>query len=536
VSGGDSVLISVNSMVLGNPPILRVGVSLAWQPLKDGRLDQQALEIDVDDVLNGFNGEQPGSIKKAGEQLITALCRHKEINEALDVTKRITPDEVCPIQFVMQSPNGARLPWEVLYDEAWFGFAELGRRWPISRRSGLSPSRGVAKAVAGRLRLMAVLSARPLPDAAVQNWDSAVEFKAIAQAIDDCDLPIDLHVLTSEQSVLSLAESRGVQAELITMKKPDKVMKEIGRFKPHILHFFCHGDETSLRLYKPADVDTRNPTLYISPQDLTSRQDPTFLVVLNCCSGAAETGEQERRSLTHLLTQADYPAVIGMREPVDYHDATRFSYALYYQLLSQFSSCQEEDAIDLRELLKLATPRTNILESYGGIPGAQQHRFWALPVLYLAPKQVEVPILTEPETPEGAARQEGEAGVVYGAQRFHPDTPGGARREIAQRASQLRGSGNQDQGTGGSMPGVESTSGTAVTPAVEEADTTQVEPSDEGSFAEDEASLSEAWTVQASAWDAQELALEDEDADEEQAAQTSNVEVQEQRRVMRAEG
>jgi hypothetical protein len=375
-----------------------------------------------------------------GERLLAALRQNEAVKTALhDALEQAQ----CPISvlFAGKTKNGIALPWETLFDPTWPGFLELRGKTPTSRAVHTSQSSS-APAVLDRPRMLAVLSA-PRPGGAqlpgpTDDW-SYVELQQIMEAIKESGVTVDLRVLTSEPSVLKLATEQGLTAEKIS--DASAVVRTIANFGPHFLHFFCHGtDEPSpqLMLYKPADVHTGTPQLRIDADLLTRDVGYTCLIVLNSCSGAAAA--EGTQSMAHELVSKRFPAVIGMREPVEWHDATKFTSALYRNMLHILKS-RASDSLDLRIMAALEWPRRAILDKFGAVPdAAERHREWTLPVIYTRPGSTQIPVMSAEvdEPPEQQAWWEGQhlAENSVGTH-LHPDTPTWARDLLTGLADEL---------------------------------------------------------------------------------------------------
>ena len=383
-----------------------------------------------------------------GERLLAALRQNEAVSTALH---NALEQPRCPISvlFAGKTKNGIALPWETLFDPAWPGFLELGGKTPTSRAVRTSQS-GAAPAVLDRPRMLAVLSA-PRPGGAQlpglsDDW-SYVELQQIMEAIEESGVTVDLRVLTSEPSVLKMAGERGLTAKKIT--DASAVVRMIADFEPHFLHFFCHGTDKpspQLMLYQPADIHTGTPRLRIDADLLTRDVGYTCLIVLNSCSGAAAA--EGTQSMAHELVSKRFPAVIGMREPVEWHDATKFTSALYRNMLPMLKS-RASDRLDLRIMAALEWPRRAILDKFGAAPdAAERQREWTLPVIYTRPGSTQIPVMRAEvdEPPEQQAWREGQHLAVNSVRtHLHTETPAQVRDLLTGLAEELTPPGPADE-------------------------------------------------------------------------------------------
>jgi len=322
------------------------------------------------------------------------------------------------------------------------GILEFAGTMPTSR-AVKSHQAGTSPALLEQPRILAVLSAPSQTGAygtiGPDDWSSA-ELKQLTDAISVTGVEVNLHVLTSESSVLDAANRAGVVARQIRDEK--SVTEEIKSFDPHFLHFFCHGFDTPsphLKLYSPADTHTGKPRIRIDADMLTQHIGCTCLVVLNSCSGAP--GRQGTQSMAQMLVSKRFPVVIGMKEPIEWHDATRFTFALYQHMLEALRS-SGSDRIDLRLLASLEEPRRALLSRFDEpVPdAAEQHREWTLPVVYTRPSGLILPVMSADgeEPPYRQARREGEHLATRSVRnQLHLETPAEAVESLSRIADGL---------------------------------------------------------------------------------------------------
>jgi hypothetical protein len=419
-----------------------ISVQLACGPAseRDFRLVDLGLDETTVEALVRRSSDDDFA-REVGERLLTALQRKEEVRRALAGAQ-------CPISLMLAGQNGTRLPWETLFDSARNGFLELGGTTPTSRampdyQAGSSP------ALLDRPRILAVLSA-PRPQVpGTYDW-SYTELRQLINAIGLAGVEVDLQVLSSESSVLQEAQQAGLRATKII--DAESIIYEIEAFDPHFLHFFCHGIDAPsphLRLYKPADGHTKRPQIKIDADMLASHIGCTCLIVLNSCSGASSRRGTE--SMAQLLVSKRFPVVIGMREPIEWHDATGFTFAFYRHMLRTLRP--PGTRIDLRLLATLVAPRRELLSRFDEPPSAaaELHREWTLPVIYTRPGSVVVPVMAADldKPPEQQAWREGRHLAINSVRKqLHPDTPSEADEILARLANELTVQEAEDEGVG----------------------------------------------------------------------------------------
>lgn len=377
--------------------------------------------------------QNDSATREVGEELLAALQQRDTFRRALENARA---EQHCPISIILAGRNGTRLPWETLFDSTWPGFLELTGTTPINRavkshQSASSPS------LLNEPRILAVLSA-PRPgepqSSTTDDW-SYTELQNVRRAISMSGVAVDLRVVSSESSVLEEAASGGLTA--IQLIDEYTITREIAKFDPHFLHFFCHGFDLPsphLALYKPADIFTGIPQIRIDSDLLARHIGNTCLIVLNSCSGASSCNGSE--SMAQLLVSKRFPAAIAMREAIEWHDATNFTHALYRHVLDNLGS-SAADRIDLRVMAALDMPRRVLLDRFGGqAAAAESHREWTLPIIYTRQRNVEIPVrAATPGDPSEQARREGGDLVVNSLRtQLHLDTPPKAAESLTKLA------------------------------------------------------------------------------------------------------
>ena len=300
-------------------------------------------EVDPKRAAADVAGTTPAAVE-LGTGLFEALFRGP-LRDALVGSAARHPDGLRIRLDLTDTPDLARLPWELMYDRAGQRFLALSERTPVVR-SLLLPGTVSPFPVDGPLRVLAVLAS---PD----------EHEAL-----DLD-----------------PEWAGIEAELATQvaagavvldRLPQPTMPELHAYlrahDVHVLHIVAHGglDPTSGegvvylegRDHRPREVTSRElgPVLY--------DHDPLRLVVLNACRTSSTTGPSVFSGLGQGLVQQRVPAVVAMQFEVSDGAGVCFARDFY----SAMAAGQQVDqaVTGARKALRIEFPAE-----------------WATPVLFL---------------------------------------------------------------------------------------------------------------------------------------------------------
>jgi hypothetical protein len=315
----------------------------------------------------------------------------------------------CPIYIDLSGspPQAGALPWEVLFNREQDRFMALDRRWQVCRRlpsqHGETPE---TQLLPDPLRLFAVLTAA--------HVDATPEWLALSRALAALDgggLGARLRVAVCQDGLARRVEDElAGRGEVIFVEDPVQVKRSILDFRPHLLHFFCHGTVAHgplLQLSSKADFIAaergleRHPVPFAEEDfaELAAPPSPIWLVTLNAC----RTGESgtEARALAESIAAAGFPAVVGMREEVASDDAHVFTEAFYGALLEALARFSGEPpgselALDCAGLLLAARERLVHAHNRQALPvtrAATASKEWSLPTLYVGagPVRLRVP-------------------------------------------------------------------------------------------------------------------------------------------------
>lgn len=233
-----------------------------------------------------------------------------------------------------------------------------------------------------------------------------------------------LRVLVSEDDLLAAVRAANFPANLEVragyVPEAPGLLQEIGGFRPHLLHFFCHGSggsTPSLQILTRAEAVAGTPPrdALLEPGSLITLAgllDELWLVTLNCCEGAAPADASAAREIHSfaraLVERGSFPAVIGMRERIQSVDANRFCSALYRAITLEVGHALPPDGVSVTfDWAKLLVgPRTWICQTrippngtvIAAAPGIRE---WTLPVIYVRPEPFKLSF--KPAAPAPAA-------------------------------------------------------------------------------------------------------------------------------------
>lgn len=405
-----------------NGVVIRVGVlrgqddaliiSLERPPLGSGA--DQNLACHASDpvfVLEPADGDLD-VVRAAGARLFEGLSEHEDIRDALIQALGVAHDGRSPLLVELRMGGDAeRIPWEAICTLDG-QFLALDARWSVGRIVGSRVAAAATRSFRPPLRVVAFLSCLGVP--AFGEW------AGLAAAVDNSPVAVELLVLAGEPDLeQAIADEQRPNVEVTGLPGIhdfENLRRRISEFRPDVLHFFCHGstrDGPHLDLGTQSDWrrETTLSSLTLECEQIGQFCDPIvrpWLAVLNCCEGAATTGEIHSLA-RDLVYEVGLPAVIGMREPIRGEDATSFSASFYPALFDAVARLSSEGPAPVDWPSLLVGPR-QALASRPGQPfsaSAARRREWTLPVLYvhpdefrLGPAPADQPVTDASETPE----------------------------------------------------------------------------------------------------------------------------------------
>jgi hypothetical protein len=344
-------------------------------------------------VLKTFAQDPPESdvVLTVGTKLFRSLERHPTVR--LAVESALARPQGYPIYLRLDSVEAAEYPWESLFDTARQRFLALYPETPIGR---IVPASYHANQqyVAAPLRLVAILSAAGV--------DASGEWRSLRRAIERTGVDVEVRVVVGQHSL-----HQEIKANTPSWAKPvllsndaviNRVLKE---FNPHFVHFFCHGaarPNPLLELATPLAHAAKASDLHVTPASLKGVAPMPLLVTLNCCSGASDV-DGVRGLASELVLNADYPAAIGMREPIEATDAHVFAESFYSEVFDQLNDVfANGQPVELEWAGALCGARLALrklhAEELMPDPAAARHRKWTVPILCRGP----APLTLEPVT------------------------------------------------------------------------------------------------------------------------------------------
>lgn len=291
--------------------------------------DEKALQ-----VLRDTRTPVDDATRQAGLFLYEEVMRHPGVATHLPAALSTQHPQRYPV--FVELATGAEieaLPWESLCSPDG-DFLGLDERWAVGR---IVTSPIISEPYwyfAPPLRIAAVLSCLGIP--AADEWQALQD--AVA-AVPDTE--VDLLVVVSEPGLYEQLSGEGGPAHLAMMPEDlADLQRLVADFRPHLLHFFCHGSVQGgphLQLAFGTDWVTERPDRSLNVEAREFRDfvegasNPPWMTVLNCCQSAASgDGPDNLQSMAlQLVYEGGLPAVIGMRESVPADDAVLFTHAFY---------------------------------------------------------------------------------------------------------------------------------------------------------------------------------------------------------------
>lgn len=426
----------------------RLSVGLERPPLGDGETRDLPCAPTDPEFLLVADGERMEVVRSAGDRLYEGLAGgHPDIAQAFSRITALQPGERWPIYVRFRAGSAAeRIPWETirLPDGTFLG---LDSRWSVARLVDSANPQNGPRPFRPPLRIAALLSCFGIP--------AAEEWAGLREAVERSPVPVELLVMVGEPDLEDVIANEGLaNVEVTGLRGPEdaaELRRAISTFRPHVLHFFCHGStDQGPHLELATSVDwlqnTTEHSLFLQADEIaefSDRIDRAWLAVLNCCEGAA-SHDQIHSLASDLIALRGFPAVVGMREPILSDDASSFSRSFYPALFAAVKRASEggEEALDWSALL--VDPRRGLVARRGGVftASAAQRREWTLPVLYLG--QDDFVLTTPPptESPGGTLLLLELLRGMRAAAR--PTAPPGYLAELDERIAALEGGGQRD--------------------------------------------------------------------------------------------
>jgi hypothetical protein len=360
---------------------------------------QWKVGADAEAAIKACRNEEIGSevVRKAGSTLYRELKRHPAVSREL-----FRDGAPKSIYFQADSASIDDLPWEALHHDK-HGFVALTEGWPIGRlQKPALPATKLDYDFFPPVRIMILLSAPSrdplLRASAFGEWNALYTSLRAARdllrakwELTDTE-PIDVKVCVGETALKTQID--GIrEGWLSTEMLADAIsLNELKQnYAPHLLHIFCHGDDSGLTLGSRADWTSKSDGSIDLAIDSISDwlSDKLWLVTLNACGSAGNTSETI--NFTRRLVMAGVPAAVGMRERIDTFQAELLSRHFYQAVFSRLATLglNEAHEVDWARLLK---PLRREIALYFHKPSngartlppeiAKGCSHWTLPVLY----------------------------------------------------------------------------------------------------------------------------------------------------------
>lgn len=327
--------------------------------------------------LDAISAASKLSVRAGGTKIYEELCKNREVKKAID---RALDGEAQPIYINASSIPAQGIRWESLWAGDPARFVSLSQTSSVARIAGTDTARNPAR-FKPPIRILAVISAQGRP--AEPEWD---ELRQAIEYAQPTGLPIQVHVVTGDAALYAALRDAPAVNWLTYAAVPDTVdalSLEIEKFKPHILHFFCHGQVDAGNAY--LEIQGNVEELQLSIRELTqvTGLEDVWLVVLNSCLGGASL-EGYPSMAYRIVSDGKVPFAIGATENVDVRDANRFTRAFYKRLLFSFGksvgAAAANDVLTLEWRQALYAARDAINKANQDTPETCTE--WILPVLF----------------------------------------------------------------------------------------------------------------------------------------------------------
>jgi hypothetical protein len=248
---------------------------------------------------------EPDDLQAAGRALWRCAFGAPAVAELWRASVAVS--DTLRLRLVIDSPDLAGLPWELLYDETLSRFLALDGRTPVTRFT--------------RLPIPAI----PWP----QDRPLRLLFTAAAPAAQYTKVHIAPQVVASEwqgieQAVAPLVKGGRVEATGSLAGATREGLLAALRRGVDIWHYLGHGEESRLLF-----VDAAGRVAPVDAAELGQvlAGEGVRLAVLNACRAGAGGGQAA--SVAGALLRAGIPAVVAMQAPISVDAALAFAGAFY---------------------------------------------------------------------------------------------------------------------------------------------------------------------------------------------------------------
>jgi hypothetical protein len=337
-------------------------------------------------------------VMAAGKKLYEQLCANEHVREGLSRALGRQPGNPWPIYIQIEDPGDVEmLPWEALYSPPIKDFLALDRRWPIGRIGGRPKDSNISRdyGFVPPLRLLATLAA--------VGVSAKPEWEALLKAVRAAPFSVSLCVFVCEKDLESRIQSdkqqHNLTVEVRYLTDKSDIVDAVRAFRPHILHFFCHGDtqdapHLNLATISDWQIGQGAGSVVIESKHLASIENVfshAWLVTLNCCLGVRTI--KNAPSLARSLVDRGFPAVVGMGDIIASDDANMFCELFYSALFADLQAVVAAGGkpVEIELAHAVSQVREELCDKY--IDGelttsaavAANRKEWMLPILYVQP-------------------------------------------------------------------------------------------------------------------------------------------------------
>src|SRR3954447_911743 len=152
------------------------------------------------------------TLVERGQELLGLLIKRDPVKTVLGSTFKLPVNSPpSPLYFHIRALAADPIPWEQLHVKD-IGFCALDARWPIGRIAGrVDAVRG--RAFKPPVRVVAVLSAA--------GRDGSEQLGALRTAVQNAGIPVQLHIISGDESVLAAATGPNISSASIAGSSPE---------------------------------------------------------------------------------------------------------------------------------------------------------------------------------------------------------------------------------------------------------------------------------------------------------------------------
>jgi CHAT domain len=329
--------------------------------------------------------------RAAGELLFADLSSHPTVAWALAEARRQASagaEQTLVLHLDREASVAHHLPWECLCAGGEF--------------LGLTPELPIVRVIEGRGHALAPVWDPPLRFLIVigaAGISGLAEWQTLRRILLSPSRPFEvaIHLLVAEPELVAELEAAPDPALSWSYLTLDELALRIEVFRPHVLHVSGHGiaDDAGCFLELTSRIDwiklnsgaALRGSIILEASDFRDwlrRHPALWLTCLSCCDSGRPTSSS--RALAASLVAAGFPAVVGMRAPVEARDATLFAEAFYRELVERLGRAAAVTYLDFEIAAAVAAGRRALskqrVAARGQAPGDCA---WSLPVLYARP-------------------------------------------------------------------------------------------------------------------------------------------------------